>query len=137
MNKSKKTIRPIVKYFRELSIVVVGVAITVSIGLWVNNSNNRKDQKQYLDAIKLELKENAKQFDYITQWLQKSLGYARYISSTDKNSLNKDTLYYYSQTDDDGCGYSYTISMTAFTTTNAFEMYKFSGAMRQMKSKEQ
>ena len=66
MNKSKKTIRPIVKYFRELSIVVVGVAITVGIGLFVNNSNNRKDQKQYLNAIKLELEENAKQFDYIT-----------------------------------------------------------------------
>ena len=136
MRKIKISIRPIVKYFRELSIVVLGVAITVGIGFWMNNNNLKKDQKQYLDTIKLELEENVKQFDYLTQWFQKSLNYAMYLHFTDKKSLDKDTLYYYSQTDNDGCGYLFTGSMTAFISTNAFEMYKSSGAMRQMKNKE-
>ena len=136
MNKSKTTIRPIIKYFRELSIVVAGVAITVGIGLWINNSNNRKDQKQYLDAIKIELENNEKQFDLFAIFLQKSVRYANYIMSNDKKSLNKDTLAYYSQTDDYGCGYAYTVSVAAFFPTNAFEMFKSSGSMRQIKDKE-
>ena len=137
MRKTKKSTHPIIKYLRELSIVVVGVAITASIGLWMNNNNIRKDQKQYLDAIKLELEENAKQFDYMTQWLQKSFRYTQYINSTDKNSLNNDSLNYYALTDNDGCGFLYTGSMSASIMTNAFEMFKFSGAMRQVKNKEQ
>ena len=47
MNKSKEKILPIIKYLRELSIVVAGIAITVGIGLWVNNNNYKEDQKQY------------------------------------------------------------------------------------------
>ena len=137
MRKIKISIRPIVKYFRELSIVVSGVAITVGLGFWISNNNLKKDQKQYLDTIKLELEENVKQFDYLTQWFQKSLRYTQYINSTDKNTLNKDTLYYYSQTNNDGCGYLFTGSMTAFISTNAFEMFKSSGTMRQIKNKEQ
>ena len=131
-----KNIRPVIKYLRELSIVVIGVAITVGIGFWINNNSLKKDQKLYLDAIKLELEENIKQFDHLTKWLQKSYNYALYINFTDKKSLDKDTLSYYSKTDNDGCGYTYTGSMSAMISTNAFEMYKSSGAMRQMKNKE-
>jgi hypothetical protein len=131
-----KNIRPVIKYLRELSIVVIGVAITVGIGFWINNNSLKKDQKLYLDAIKLELEENVKQFDYLTKWLQKSNNYALYLHFTDKKSLDKDTLSYYSQTDNDGCGYTYAASMSAMISTNAFEMYKSSGAMRQMKNKE-
>ena len=128
--------RLIVRFLRELSVIVTGIAITAGIGLWMNNINIRKDQKQYLDAIKLELEENVKQFDYFSQWLQKSLNYARYIETAEINSLNKDTLHYYSQTDDYGCGYQYTVSITSLISTNAFEAFKFSGAMRQVKNKE-
>ena len=136
MKKSKKPIHPIVKYLRELSIVVTGIAITVGSGLWVNYRNNEKAQKEYLDAIKMELENNVKQFDWCTNWLQKSVSYADYIRSNDKKSFNKDTLYYYSQTDNNGCGYGYTVSITAIFPTNAFEMFKFSGEMRQIKDKE-
>jgi len=33
----------IVKYLRELSIIVTGIAITVGIGFWVNSNNYKKD----------------------------------------------------------------------------------------------
>ena len=135
MNKSKVSMKPIIKYLRELSVIVIGIVLTVGIGLWVNTNNNKKDQKDYILAVKMELEENAKQFDYCAKWLQKSANYADYLQSN-KNSLNMDTLNYYAQTDGNGCGAWYTTSLSAFFPTNAFDMLKFSGAMRQIKSKE-
>ena len=136
MRNFKETIRPIVQYFRELSVIVAGIAITVSIGLWVNNHNTRKDQKQYLDAIKVELEYNIREFDMYERWLQKSVMYAEYITSNDKKSLNSDTLEYYTYTNNDGCGIGFSESVAARFPTNAFEMFKISGAMRQINDKE-
>ena len=133
--KTKKIFKKTVKYLRELSIVVIGVAITVSIGLWINKKSNEKDLKQYLSAIKMELEENAKWFDYSAKWLQKSLNYQRYLKSNDRYALNQDTLSYYAITDDDGCGIHYLHSPQLFKT-NVFEMFKTSGIMRQVNDKE-
>ena len=80
------------KYLRELSIVVTGIAITVGTGLWVNSNNIKKDQKQYFDAIILELKDNAELFDNDAKGLQKSVGYSNYIHSHDINSLSRDSI---------------------------------------------
>ena len=132
--KTKKLFKQTGKYLRELSIVVIGVAITVSIGLWINNINNRKDLKQYLTAVKMELESNARNFDFYAEWYQKSVRYANYISRTDKKTIDKDTLNYYKITDNDGCGYGYYHS-SAFVKTNVFEMFKTSGIMRQMNDK--
>jgi hypothetical protein len=134
--KSKISMKPIVKYLRELSIVVAGIAITVGTGLWVNDNNNKKDQKQYLEAIKLELEENVRQFDDYAKWLQKPIRYAEYLLSNQNNALNEDTLAYYVETDNDGCGYGYSQSVNGYFPTNAFEMLKFSGSMRQIENKE-
>ncbi|MDR2057610.1 MAG: hypothetical protein LBP83_04895 [Dysgonamonadaceae bacterium] len=46
------------KYTRELSIVVVGIAITLSINNWFATKTERKDTTLYLDAVTLELKTN-------------------------------------------------------------------------------
>ena len=136
MNKSKFSIRPIAEYLRELSIVVTGIVITIGTGFWIAENNNKKDQKQYLLAVKLELEENAESFDLYAKWLQKSVGYADYLRSNDKKSLNKDTLAYYLFSDNDGCGYACIIPYTTMLTTNAFEMLKYSGVMRKIKDKE-
>ena len=144
MKKTKKSIQSIINYFRELSIVVIGVAITVGLGFWVTNNNLKKDQKQYLDAIRLELKENSEKFDLYAKWLQKSVKYAEYLKSNDEKSLNSDSLDYYQlsvgftffDNNNDGCGYLLTRSFTSSFTTNALEMLKYSGVMRQIKDKE-
>jgi len=143
--KTKKIFKKTVKYLRELSIVVIGVAITVSIGLWMNKKSNEQDLKQYLTTVKIELEENAKNCGLYSKYLQKSVRYADYLSRTDKKSLNKDTLDFYKYSTVDfqtninysgyGCGYMNTY-LPNFTSTNAFEMFKNSGAMRQMKDKE-
>jgi len=136
MNKLKVSMKPIIKYFRELSIVVIGVTITVSIGLWINNNNIRKDQKQYIGAIILELKENAETFDTYAKKLQTCVRYSNYLHSIDeKSKLNFDSINYYAYSGSDRIGWGNAISVTLYTE-DAFEMFKFSGAMRHVDDKE-
>jgi len=133
--KQKSEMTKIGKYIRELSIVVTGIAITVGIGLWMNNNNIRKDQKQYLEAIILELKENAEKFDDYAKMLQKSVRYSNYLNSHDLKSLNQDSIDYYAFTNADGIGWGNWDPVTLYND-DAFEMFKFSGAMRQIDDKE-
>ena len=55
--------KKILKYLRELSIIIIGVAITAGVGFWINNRNNKKDLESHLIAVKLELEYNAKSLD--------------------------------------------------------------------------
>jgi hypothetical protein len=104
--KQNSSMNPIIKYLREVSVVVIGVAVTVGIGLWINNSNIKKDQKQYLDAIILELKENAENFDNYAKMLQKSVRYSNYLHSlNDIKSINGDSTNYYASDNADGIGW--------------------------------
>ena len=129
MDKSKETIQSVVKYLRELSIIVAGVSITVGVGLWVNQNNNDKDQKQYLNAIILELKENIQILDDAAKFLEDWDNYAKYIDSHDKESLHPDSI---RGTDYPGIG---EIKIAVFHTS-AFEMFKISGAMRLINNKD-
>jgi len=135
MNKSKVTMNPIGKYLRELSIVVMGVTITVGAGFLVNNHNIRKDQKQYFNAIILELKENAELFDNYAKGLQKSVGYSNYLNSHDEKSLNTDSIDYYAFDNADGLGWGNHNPVILYYE-DAFEMFKSSGTMRQVDDKE-
>ena len=123
------------KYLRELSIVVTGIAITVGIGLWVNSINVKKDQKQYLDAIILELKENAEKFDLYAKMQQKCIGYSNYLNSHNEKSLNQDSIRYYAYRDSTGIGWGNHDPVILYNE-DAFEMFKTSGAMRQIDDKE-
>ena len=145
MRKSKIVMTKIGKYLRELSIIVTGIAITVGIGLWTNNRNIKKDHKQYLEAIILELNENAESFETYAKRLQKSVRYSNYLlshgyahdpSTHDLKSLNSDSIYWgYAGTDPDGIGWGNSEPVTLYNE-DAFEMYKSSGIMRQLGDKE-
>ena len=129
MIKSKISINKIGKYLRETSIVVIGVAITLSISYWIGIKNEKRDMELHLRAIKMELAENASDIGSLIKSLQPECGYAAYLQSHDKKSLDKDTLNSYFLL----C-YS---SPGSFTfKTNAFEMFKSSGTMRLMNDKE-
>jgi len=145
MKKIKISAAPILKFLRELSVIVTGIIITVGIGFWVNNNNNKNDMKQYLDTVITELEKNADLFDRYALWLNKSVRYSNYIRSNDKNALNKDSLTFYTlstsiiydvNSSDYGCGSLNPVSGVSIFTTDAFEMLKSSGAMRQVKDKE-
>ena len=128
MNRTKIYIKKTVKFIRELSVVVIGIAITVSVGLWINNINNKKDLNLYLDAIKLELEKNIEDHDKELVILQRSVDYANYLRANDKKSLNADTIDNYIN--------AYYTTQVNKNKTNAFEMFKLSGIMRLMNDKE-
>ena len=128
--------KPVLKFLRELAIVVTGIGITVGAGLWVNNNNIRKDQKKYLDAIIIELENNAKEFDDYSRFLQKQVRYTEYLFSIHGKPSNNDSIEFYAYTDNENCGIGYTESVSAMFPTNAFEMFKSSGAMRQIENKK-
>jgi hypothetical protein len=117
------------KYLREISVVVIGVAVTLSASYWITNRNEKKDMALYLNAIKLELEENAKDIESLIELLQPDLRYTAYLQSHDKKSLDKDTLnsYFF---------YCYNVSPVVTFKTNAFEMFKSSGTMRLVNDRE-
>ena len=129
MNKSKISMNKIGKYLRELSIVVLGVAITLSVSYWITNKNEKRDMALYLNAIKLELEENIKLLDDEAEYLEDWENYALYLQSHSKNSLHPDSIRM--------GGYSGLGVVKNFIfQTSAFEMFKVSGAMRLIDDKE-
>ena len=132
MNKSIKNIG---QYLRELSVVVIGVAITLSVSYWITYKYEKRNLVVYLNAIKMELEENAVSFEHYAKMLQKSVRYANYVQSHDEKSINQDSINYYAQSREDGFGWGL-IQSQIFFNKNAFEMFKTSGVIRQMNDNE-
>ena len=129
MKKIKSPTEKVYKFLREIAVIVIGVAITLSASYWITNRNAKKDMALYLSAIKLELEENVRVFEEANNNLiQISINYSEYLRLHEKKSLNLDSLIFYR-------------NFTAFNNTpitiktNAFDMFKASGNMRLMKDK--
>jgi hypothetical protein len=127
VNKQKFSINKIGKYLREISVVVIGVAITLSASYWISNKSQKKDMTLYLNAIKLELEENIETLERAIEELQPSIRYANYLKTIDVKSANSDSINSY--------GDAFGANMYSFRT-NAFEMFKNSGIMRFIDDKE-
>jgi len=128
MSTFKINIKKIGKYLRELSVVVVGIAITVSMGIWLNGRTNEKDLQLYLDGIRLELEQNVIRLDELITEMQRSEEYANYLKTHDKKSYHTDTIQSFLNA-------YYSIYFISFKT-NAFEMFKLSGTMRFLDDKD-
>jgi hypothetical protein len=126
--KSRLAGRKIVKYLRELSVVVIGIAITLSVNNLLTTRSEKKDIRLYLNAVKLELEANLSDMDWLTEVVEKEVGYSRYLLSHDKKALDHDTIQYYAS--------NYYNLSSVLTLSNAFEMFKASGSMRFVKDKE-
>jgi hypothetical protein len=135
MNKSKTPIAKFGKYLREISVVVIGVAITLSVSVWISNRNEKRNLTLYLNALKIELEQNAEMFENESERWQKSVRYGNYIFSLIDKSVNQDSISYYLKNEADGFGSMYILSATIYNN-NAFEMLKTSGAMSRVKDKE-
>ena len=135
MNKTKNSIGKIGKYLREVSIVVLGVAITLSVSVWISNKNEKKNMALCLSAIITELERNAAVFEENVLRLQKSIKYANYIRMNDEKSINQDSINYYAHSSD-GYGWG-VIESPNIVIKDAFEMFKSFGTMRNMGNKEE
>ena len=128
-NKSKKSIKKIGNFLREVAVVVLGVAITLSASVWISNRNEQRDLSLYLNAIKMELEENISIINESIEYLQPDAKYSAYLRTHDKKSLNADSISYYASS----C--CYIINSFKFKT-NAFEAFKSSGTIRLLDDKE-
>ncbi len=127
--KTKDIFRSSAKYLRELSIVVVGIAITFGVSNWISSRNQQKDLQRYLEMVKMELQDNLvitqQQFEFYDQTGK----LAKYLYFTGKqDNLQADSLDKYVDIMRDLKYMTY--------KTSAFEMLKSSGAMRLIKDKE-
>ena len=130
MKKIKIPTENFFKFLREIAVIVIGVAITLSASYWITNRNAEKDMTLYLNAIKMELEENIKTLEETNNnFIQVSINYSNYLMSHDKKSLHLDSLIFY-------------VDKTAFNNTpitvkrNALDMFKTSGNMRLVKDKK-
>jgi len=126
--KVKVEIKTIVRYIRDLSIVVAGIAVTLYASDRVTGKSEKRDLALYMNAVKLEVEENIISLEHQIEVLQPSIRYADYLKSHDRKSLDKDTLNSYFET-------CYKFQSPSFKT-NAFEMLKSSGMMRLVTDKE-
>ena len=126
--KQKFSINKIGKYLREISVVVIGVAITLSASYWISNKGKKSDMALYLNAIKLELEENIETLERAIEDLKPSVRYSNYLQSLDAKSLNRDSINSYRIA-------SMNVLIYPFQT-NAFEMFKNSGVMHLIDDKE-
>ena len=124
-----KSINKIVKYLREVSVVVFGVAITLSASYFITRSSEKRDMRLYLTAIKMELEENIKICDMHAIYYKSGVKYANYLNSDDKAALSMDSIWHYQNAYYGGLG-------KFIFKNNAFEMFKSSGNMRLLNDKE-
>ncbi len=119
--KTKDVFKSIAKYLRELSIVVVGIAITFGISSWVGNRNEQKNLQRYLGLVKMELEENLSivqdQFEFYNQ----ADKLATYLQSDKPERLQLDSIAKY----DDVIKF---IKPMVYKKSS-FEMLKSTGAM--------
>ena len=76
----------------------------------------------------MELDENTKEIDSVIEYLQPAVRYADYLSSHTKDSMNRDTVRIYEKVFSSAARFTF--------NTNAFDMFKTSGVMRLVDSKE-
>ena len=130
MNKSKMSITKIRKFLREIAVVVIGVAITLSTSYWITNKNAKRDMTLSLSMIKLELEENIRIIEEAkNSHIQVAINYSDYLNSHKNESLDLDTLLFYR----DRTTFN---STTVLVKRNAFEMFKTSGNMSLVKDKK-
>jgi len=127
--KSIKTIKTIVRYLRDFSIVVAGIAVTMYVNDRITNRSEKRDLKLYLKAVKIELEENINDVEQKIVLFQRSVRYADYLRMNEKSSLNNDTILSYAKN-------GWASITTIIFKTNAFEMLKTSGTLRLVDDKE-
>ena len=130
MKKLKIRIDKIRKFLREIAVVVIGVAITLSTSYWITNKNAKRDMTLSLSMIKLELEENIRIIEEAkNSHIQVAINYSDYLNSHKNESLDLDTLLFYR----DRTTFNSTIVLVK---RNAFEMFKTSGNMSLVKDKK-
>lgn len=117
------------KFLREASVVVIGVAATLIASGRIARWSEQKEIALNLSAIKAELESNRVSFVGLERVFDKQRAYERFLRSAPRDKLNSDSIFYYL---DDGL---YQYVMITYDKS-AFESFKSSGLMPKMKDRQ-
>ncbi|GEM_PF-1482156 len=118
-------------YLRELSVVIIGVAITLYASGVVSSIKEKKDLKLQLNAIYTELEENSRRLDAIIEDHKQHELLRNYLHRVIKDPAiyNNDSIAKYDKTLSSTATFSY--------KKGAFDMFVNSGAMALLTDREQ
>jgi len=115
-----------VRYLRELSVVVIGVAITFIGSNWISGCQERNKLDRHLQAVKIELEDNLAEVRRAEEYYQRLARLTRYLESDAPENLDPnrvDSLNFYGN--NAVIGEFFTVPYK----TSAFEMLKSSGLL--------
>jgi len=118
-------------YARELSVVIIGVAITLYAGDIINNVKEKKDLDLQLTAIYTEMEENSKRLDDIIDYHKEHDLLSKYLFKVveDPEMYNEDSIAKYDRVLSTTTNFSY--------KKGAFDMFVNSGAMKLLSDRKQ
>lgn len=112
------------KYFRELSTIIIGIAITFWGNNYINGINTKKALKQELKAIESELRENEKEIDEILSFYNDLSRYSDLLLKGNTQKVHNDSLKKYQ--------YTLTTINSFNFKKDAFDMIKYSGSLKEI-----
>ena len=124
----KKIFKSTIKYLREVSIVMLGLTISLSINTYLNNRNERKDIALFLKAIFVEVEENIASLETHREIIEREMELYEYLTQTERESICDEVMASYQ----DIMEMVHNISFR----TRAFEMLQNSGMMRFISDRE-
>lgn len=118
-------------YLRELSIVIIGVAVTLYAGNVITGIKEKKDLDLQLKAVYSELEENSKRLDPVVEFYQVHENLRRYLYRVLENpeSYSNDSIRKYRRVMSYNATFSYKHA--------AYDMFINSGAMKLMTDRKQ
>lgn len=119
------------KYLREVSVVIIGVAVTLYTGGIINGIKEKKDLDLQLDAVYDELRENSKRLDAIIEYHREHELLRNYLFKVvaDPETYNNDSIMKYDKILSSTVTFSY--------KRGAFDMFVNTGAMRLLSDRNQ
>ncbi len=118
-------------YFRELSIVIIGVAVTLYAGNAITGIKEKKDLERQLEAVYIELEENSKRLDPVIEFykVHEELRHYLYQVMEHPESYSNDSIQKYRRVMSFNANFSYKHA--------AYDMFINSGAMKLMTDRKQ
>jgi len=117
------------EYLRELSVIIIGIAITFLGSDLINGINTKKALKQELAAVESELRENEKEIDKVLIFYHDLSKYSDLLIKSRIGDVNIDSLKKYEYTLKDITSFNF--------KKDAFEMLKYSGRLKEIKDQNQ
>jgi len=117
-------------YFRQLSIVILGVAVTFAGSSYLNRRNTDRQLKYYFGAIKMELEENLQEIEALAIFYEHSFRLAQYLWRTPVEQIRQDSMIISSQYYHKGLGQTFSVlwgTEHVRIMTSVLETFRYQG----------